>query len=389
LKLADLLAHKPLFYTTFDPQRIWRAYRQIEGALRLPPLVHIVGTNGKGSTGRFLAGGLREAGLRVGHYTSPHIFRFNERIWIDGADVEDSQLEGAHQRLLALLPRELVWELSYFEYTTLLAMVLFEDVEIAVVEAGLGGEFDATAPFPKVLTLVTTIDYDHQAFLGSSIQEIATTKLNAIQTRGIVGEQIHDEVVQIARNYPVQFLDQGAIQEGKELAQGAGLPPFFGANLALALEGARVLGTPIDPQKALEYRLRGRMERHANLLIDVGHNPLSARELVKLLPPATHLVYNSYEDKPYDQILSILAPKLAMVEILPIRGEERIVQQERLERTIEALGLPWRPFEGLQKGRFYCVYGSFRVVEEFFKGYGSEILRVPARAQTPDPRGRG
>jgi len=350
-----------------------RAYRVVEGRLSLPPLVHIVGTNGKGSTGRFLAGGLREEGLLVGHYTSPHIFSFNERIWIDGREVDERRLEAAHRELMGLLPPPMAEELTYFEYTTLLAMVLFQEVEIAVIEAGLGGEFDATAVFPTTLTLITTIDRDHQEFLGESIEEIATTKLNAIQRRGIVGIQVHREVERIARSYPVTFLEGERVEEVAPLVREEGLPPLFADNLALALEAGRELGIPIDPRKALAYRLPGRMERRGNILIDVGHNPLSARALFPTLPSNLILIYNSYRDKEYGEILSILAPKVERVEILPVE-DGRIAERKALERAIERVGLPYGEVGELDPHRNYLVYGGFRVVQEFFRRYGSSVL---------------
>ncbi|MDX1295380.1 MAG: bifunctional folylpolyglutamate synthase/dihydrofolate synthase, partial [Sulfurimonadaceae bacterium] len=123
MKLSEFLDAKPLYYDEIDYDRMPRTYEAIKEHLKLPKIIHLVGTNGKGTTGRFIANALFRNGMHVGHYTSPHILTFNERIWIDGANVDDATLETAHEALFALLGQERADALSYFEYTTLLAMV--------------------------------------------------------------------------------------------------------------------------------------------------------------------------------------------------------------------------------------------------------------------------
>ena len=372
MNLQEFLSSKPLFYKEIDLERMPRAYDLIKDRIALPRLIHVVGTNGKGSTGRFLAGGLKEAGYKVGHYTSPHILRFNERIWIDGSDASDEALEEAHQRLQKLLPKEVSEELSYFEYTTFLAAVMFEGLDFAIMEAGLGGEWDATSVFPNELTLVTTIDYDHQAFLGDTIQKIATTKLNAIQKKAIVGIQVHKEVYEIAKKYPAVFL-QEAPSTIRQIVRQEGLAPFFANNLSLAIAAANELGILIDPKKAVKYRLRGRMEKIGNVILDVGHNVLSAKAIVSSLQKKVILVYNSYQDKDFRSILKILAPKVKVVELLRI-DDERIAEENDVIEAIKEAQLPWSIFRGLKKDEDYLVYGSFKVVEEFLRRYEREIL---------------
>jgi dihydrofolate synthase/folylpolyglutamate synthase len=188
--LNTFLENKPLFYETIDYTRMPRIYSRIKTYFNLPKIVHIIGTNGKGTTGRFLATALVSLGFKVGHYTSPHILKFNERIWLNGANVSDALLEEYHTKLLQILTKQEAAALSYFEYTTLLAMLLYSDKsEYVILEAGLGGEYDATSVFDNVLTLVTPIDIDHEAFLGDTIEAIAQTKLNAIKKTAIVAKQ--------------------------------------------------------------------------------------------------------------------------------------------------------------------------------------------------------
>jgi len=126
--LKEFLDSKPLYYKEIDHERIHIAYDRLKPHIKRPKTIHIVGTNGKGSTGRMIAylawrQGVRkqEVGGRsysVGHYSSPHIMKFNERIWINGADASDEVLEVAHHKLYDILGKELSGSLSYFEYST-------------------------------------------------------------------------------------------------------------------------------------------------------------------------------------------------------------------------------------------------------------------------------
>ncbi len=212
---SSFLDAKPLYYKEIDHLRVHRAYARLKSEIRHPQTIHIVGTNGKGSTGRMIAhlaylgaesreevAGSREqragSGFSVGHFSSPHILKFNERIWLDGSDVDDETLEQAHRRLYSVLGQEMSEALSYFEYTTLLALVVFEKCDLIILEAGLGGEYDATNVCDKALSIITPIGIDHQAFLGDSIEEIARTKIRSIQKRVLLAPQPYPEVEKIA-----------------------------------------------------------------------------------------------------------------------------------------------------------------------------------------------
>ena len=175
-----------------------RVYETLKEHFKTPKVIHVIGTNGKGTTGRFLASALFSLNYHVGHYTSPHILNFNERIWINGSEIDDIKLDYAHKELLLLLHPNDANALSYFEYTTFLAMWIYKDMDFVVLEAGLGGEHDATSVFPNLLTLITPIGIDHEAFLGNTIQKIAKTKMRAVQKQAIISEQFYEEVYAVA-----------------------------------------------------------------------------------------------------------------------------------------------------------------------------------------------
>ncbi len=352
-----------------------RAYEAVRSELPQVPIIHVVGTNGKGTTGRFLAGMLKEAGYKVGHYTSPHIVRFNERIWIDGSYIEDAKLEVLHTEALRILGKS-AQELSYFEYTTFLAVLAFAECDYAVMEAGLGGEYDATAVFPQILSVITPIDYDHQDFLGRNIEAIAATKLRSVQMRAVIAPQPHREVYEVAQRLGIDYVAvPKADAHLMSLCQKEGLAPFFADNLATALTAAKELGITPVAEAAVRYRMPARMQKVGNIILDVGHNPLSARAIVSTLDKKRVLVYNTYRDKEYKTILQILRPKIKHVEILPVENE-RMVDQMELYATLQELGLEAREFTKLDPKEAYLVYGSFSVIEECVKRCGLAITNI-------------
>lgn len=137
--------------------------------------IHIAGTNGKGSTAHKIAAALTAEGYKTGLYTSPHITRFNERIRIDGQMIADDRAETILDRILdesGNLP------LSFFDLLTSLAFVYFaeEKIDFAVIETGIGGRLDATNVIHPILSVITSIGYDHTHLLGNTLQEIAREK---------------------------------------------------------------------------------------------------------------------------------------------------------------------------------------------------------------------
>lgn len=352
-----------------------RTWARIKDRVRLPKIIHLIGTNGKGTTGRFLASGLRHAGYSVGHYTSPHILRFNERLWLDGADADDVALQAAYETVMTWLDDETAAALSYFEFTTLMAAALFEPCDYVVMEAGLGGEHDATAVFEKLLTLVTPIDFDHQAFLGDTIEAIATTKLRAMAKTAILGLQPHAEVYEIAAAIAAEkgaealrcehLLGENGIITVQKVTTSQHLSTYLRENLMLAVAALAWLKVETDAS-AFSAPLFGRLAQFApNVLIDVGHNVLAARAIASALGgKKVTLVYNSYGDKDYRAILGALKSNIERVELIPVRSE-RAASQDALKNAMESQGIVYGDFTGIDTDRSYLVFGSFSVVEAF------------------------
>lgn len=377
MSLETFLAEKPLYYTQIDYTRMPRAYASIKDKLPLPKIIHLVGTNGKGTTGRFIANALVMLGQNTGHYTSPHVSEFNERIWKNGKNVSYDILEEAHQKLLSILPVEFQESLSYFEYTTFLAIVVYEKCDYIVLEAGLGGEHDATNVFDRVLSVITPIGLDHEDFLGHTIEEIALTKLRSVRNKAIISKQGFEKVLVVAKSLEddtIQFiqhkdiLNEELISLSKEISSEKEMPHYLQENLLTAMASVQELGFKIKKNLFNFPSLEGRMQRiKPNVWLDLGHNALAAEAISHCFDAKSiNLVYNSYKDKDYMSILRLLSPIIKKVEILPIENN-RVVPRQDLVDAIIKNGLEYKTFEGIEKDEQYLVFGSFSVAEAFTK----------------------
>ncbi len=373
----NFITNKPLYYKKIDHKRIHKAYAILEPHIKKPLIIHIVGTNGKGSTGRIMATLLHYSDYRVGHFSSPHILKFNERIWIKGEDISDAKLEIAHTKLHTILGDEISDGLSYFEYTTLLALVAMEELDIIVLEAGLGGEFDATNVVSKELSIITPIGVDHQGFLGKSIESIATTKLNSIEKRVILGFQPNREVYEIANRIAKQ---RGAkvyniIESNSEvlaITEKLGWSHYLYENTLLAISALDVLNLSYSIKSIKNLKLFGRFYSIApNVIIDVGHNLLATEAIAQALEQKFSnkrvvLVYNSLNDKDYGSILKRLKKHIKRVEIIAIESD-RVVDVTILQDKLKQLNIEYSEFKTINKYEDYFVFGSFFVVEAFIK----------------------
>ncbi len=373
--LTEVLEHKTMYYEKIDFSIVQKSWEILSSSLTLPFVIHIVGTNGKGSTGRFLSHYLHKKGFKTLHYSSPHILKFNERIWINGKDSSDEELEKASKKLQELLPLSLLEKLTYFEYTTLLALVLSSNLDYLVLEAGLGGEFDATNVVKNDLSLITTIGLDHQSFLGNSIEEIARTKMRSVDTKMLIGYQVSNEVYETAlkvkEELKKEFGKEIVIQTVKEFDKydlDEKFASYLKLNLHLVIEVLKELDIEIDTKIFNDVKLSGRCEKiKDNITIDVGHNPLAATVLAREFNnKKVHLIYNSYKDKDYAEVLRILKPIITQITILEL-DDNRIVDKNNLLDICHNLNIIVNSLEKIDPKEEYLVFGSFLVVEKFLR----------------------
>lgn len=376
--LEEFLKYKTLYYDKIDFTIVKSSWDKLSKKIKLPFVIHIVGTNGKGSTGRFLAHYLYKKEFKVLHYSSPHILKFNERIWINGFDVSDENLELAHQFLQNLFEIELLEKLTYFEYTTLLAFYLSKDFDYLVLEAGLGGEFDATNVVPNNISLITTIGLDHQSFLGNTVEEIAATKMRSVDNKMIIGYQVFPEVVKTAYKVKEQILEQRnrnieiiEVKDFEKYAINDKFASYLKRNLHLVITCLNELKIPINLELFDDVPLFGRCQKIAsNITIDVGHNPLAATVIAKEFEnKKITLIYNSYADKDYSEVLKILKPIIKELVIIEL-NDKRVVKKEELEKVIKQLNITNIETINIKENEEYLVFGSFLVVEKFLSLIG-------------------
>lgn len=292
--------------------------------------VHLVGTNGKGSTAAMVSHALTGAGRRVGRYTSPHLQRVNERVAIDGTPVSEDVLWAAVQAVDAAErrvpgPRPL----SFFEVLTLAAMVVFEraGVDTLVVEAGLGGRLDATRVVSPVVVALTSVALDHQNWLGDDLPSIAAEKV-AVFAPGVpvVSAVQHASVTAVVAAAAASV---GApLQVVQPLARAPrGLPgPFQRHNAAVALAVLQTLEPSMTPDALDDVHWPGRVEFRpwgpGALTLDVAHNPAACDALARALgdanPPVDRIIAACQADKDragMSQALATLGVPLTWVAV--------------------------------------------------------------------------
>lgn len=286
--------------------------------------VVIGGTKGKGSTGYFLSEILRHSGLRVGFYHSPHLEEPRERIWINGRPVSRKDFTGG----LLKIQRRLCHDsgFTYFEIMTLLASLLFKEkkVQAAVFEVGMGGRLDATHVLPAKLAILTPIHYDHEAFLGNTLSEIAHEKAAILPHRrdGVIAPQTPEALQEIRRTARRKHctLWPPLHRKGVRIRLKG---DFQKENAATAFRAAEILRAryrlPIKEgafQRGVgANHWPGRMELFKgkpSLLLDGAHNPKSiaalSRNLKRLFPNRRKiLIFGTSRDKRSERMFPLLS----------------------------------------------------------------------------------
>ena len=380
MKLEYFLENKPLFYKEINRARMPNTFKFVQGAFKIPKIIHIIGTNGKGSTGRFLAQMLARD-HSVGHYTSPHIFEFRERFWMNGAVASADALETAHERLIKILPPEVARSLSYFEYATLLCAPLFEGCDFFVCEAGVGGEFDATNVFDKRLSVFTPIGFDHTALLGDTLEKIATTKFNAMADAALMNDDMNELCAGIARQiaakkgvtlkFASENLSDDDKNEIKIYAEKFGLPEFLRSNLTLSSSAFKELGFSLNLANLGALDLNGRCEKIAsNVTIDVGHNEMAAQALVKRFEgKKLNLIFNAFADKDIKAVLKAIKPIVKKTYIIEYEAPGRELATAQVKEALRQLDMEFVDFTDVRTDEEYLAFGSFYLVEAFLKRY--------------------
>ena len=364
--------------------------------------LHIAGTNGKGSVTAMAETALRRAGYRTARYTSPHLERLEERFVIDGAEVSTTDL-----RLALIRVRSAVESLvergvltappTFFECTTAAGFELFRGagVEIAVLEVGLGGRLDATNVVRPIATAITTIDCDHQAQLGSTIEAIAVEKAGIIKSGVpiVIGclPAAAEAVIEARAESLAAPLTRACDQSPLPLGAAPRLP---GAHqhqnarvVATLLRVVNGLGFAVTDQ-AIAYGIEqvdwpGRLEHlrrgDVEVLLDAAHNPAGARSLAQYLHDlqwtAPTLIFAAMADKDIGGILAPLLPRVGSI-VCTTAPTPRAARADDLARLAGEMapGRDVRSIENPEHALTHACATSSRVVAA-----GSMFLIGPLR----------
>lgn len=364
-------------------ERIKYILDKIDNPQRKYYTIHIAGTNGKGSVASVLASILQEAGYKVGLYTSPHIFSFNERIKLNGIEIEDTELEPLVAKFLEIGSKV---NATFFEITTAIAFEYFaqKGVDIAVIETGLGGRFDATNVVSPLFSVITKIDIDHTEHLGNTLEAITLEKAGiAKQNRPlIVGKNLKDVYYILvkelhlkidillaeflAKPSQIEYIDS---IDGKLMQCNISTPrrnyfqlttPLLGSyqvdNISTALIAIEAIEIPLGIKDENIYGglknirqnigLHGRLEivrREPPIVIDVAHNPnavaTTISELNHIFPSLKwNIIFAAMKDKDIKGMMEPLIPSAKRI-ILPNLSFERAENNQKIQDMLEVSNL--------------------------------------------------
>ncbi|KIC10620.1 folylpolyglutamate synthase [Leisingera sp. ANG-M1] len=382
--LARMMAlHPKIIDLTLD--RVWRLLEALDNPQeKLPPVIHLAGTNGKGSTQAMIRAGLEGMGKSVHAYTSPHLARFHERIRLAGELILEQHLT---EILDECYEKNGGIDITYFEITTCAGLLAFarSPADYTLLEVGLGGRLDATNVITPELSVITPVSIDHEQFLGDTLAKIAAEKAGIIK-RGvpvIVGPQPEEAmevieataarlgapVIAYGQHWHVHEEHGRLVFQDESGLLDLPLPALLGAhqiqNAGAALAALRHLGAD---EAACEAAMKNaewpaRMQRlksgplveaagEAELWLDGGHNAAAgialADVLAKLPKRPTHLICGMLNTKDVTGYMRPLAPQVASLTAISIPDEINTLSAEDTEAAAKAVGIAAATAENTQ-----------------------------------------
>ena len=367
--------HPKIIDLTLD--RVWRLLAALDNPQdRLPPVIHLAGTNGKGSTQAMIRAGLEAAGKRVHAYTSPHLARFHERIRLAGTLISEPDLTAVLDECYAANGDAAI---TYFEITTCAAILAMSraPADYTLLEVGLGGRLDATNVIKKPeLTVITPVSIDHEQYLGNTLAKIAGEKAGILKHRVpcVVGPQPEEamEVIEAAADrlgapliaqgqhwhvFPERgrlvFQDETGLLD-LPLPNLPGAHQLDNAGAALAVLRHLNMGERACEAAVTSARWPARMQRletgplveaapQAELWLDGGHNAAAGQalglHLSTLTARPTHLVCGMLNTKDISGYLTPLARRADSLTAISIPGEANTLPAEETTKAAQAVGM--------------------------------------------------
>ncbi len=331
---------------------------RLVNALNLPAqrIIHVAGTNGKGSTCAMMASIAQAAGLKVGLFTSPHLISFCERIRVNGRMISEAEVTTGLNRIRTLVAD---WEPhpTFFEITTALALAHFaeQQVDLIVLETGMGGRLDATNVVLPLVSVITPISLDHQQWLGQTLREIAGEKAGIIKpgVPVVSAPQTPEAAAVLLSRGPVQFVTDR--YQATELALAG---DHQQSNAAVAVAALTAAGYAFPPEMVAQGLAHthwpARFQRVGDsLVIDGAHNPAGAAVLAHTWQEhfpnrQAHLIFGAVAAKDVRKVLEILRPHVASISFITLQSP-RAMPATELQSIWQELApaIPVRPTESL------------------------------------------
>jgi dihydrofolate synthase / folylpolyglutamate synthase len=383
-------------------------------------VITVGGTNGKGSTVAFIEAIARAAGWKVGAYTSPHILQYNERVRINGKNASDEDFIAAFEAIENARKQGNEIPLTYFEFGTLAALLIFtkQPLDLVVLEVGLGGRLDATNIIDPDIAVITTVDLDHQDYLGPDRESIGFEKAGIIRAMKpvIFGEkdppssalrrayELGAIAIRGHSDYLIDKMENAWCWREPgyeiELPMPALMAPVQIENAATAIAALRALSDEITDASIVagvrDARVPGRLQmvsRQPEIVLDVAHNPQAAHQVAQWLaaaPKKTFAVFSALADKDIETIIEVLAPQIQAWFVVGIDDAgPRGLSAEELQKRIRAFSASTMIFcrqdvaAGLEAARQQAaeadrilVFGSFHTVAAAMKALKMRLDRL-------------
>jgi dihydrofolate synthase/folylpolyglutamate synthase len=405
----------------FGLDRMHRMMTALSSPERSYDAVHVLGTNGKSSTTRMTAAILQGHGLRIGAYTSPHLRSYSERVLIDGHELDPGAFAEAIARAswaADRVNRTLAEDDHVTQFELLTAAALWqmarEDVQVAVIEAGLGGRYDATSVIDAPITVLTTVGLEHTRWLGPTITDIAEEKLAVVASSGtlVVGQDLEPAALKVAERIAGERHAE-IVRPQPELT--ASLPlrapgAFQRRNFALATAAAGAylnraglaLSERALARAGAETEMRGRLQRIADdppTILDGAHNPAAVTALIDSLPEVVGdgplvLVLGVLEDKDAAGMLAALLPLCERAWFTAPPGPRALppaaLQSHARQLGFEAVACEPRPERALEQaqrwsrehGGTVLATGSVYLVGELLAAGAPALKGAPAHGRS-------
>ena len=406
---------------------VWDRYKSnsylSQPSKKQPIIITVAGTNGKGSCVACLQALLLEHGYSVGTFTSPHFLQYNERICLSGQPVSDNEIVSVFETIETLRKET---TLTYFEFNTLAALIIFDrnELDVILLEVGLGGRLDATNIIDPDVAVLTSIDLDHQQWLGETRSEIAIEKLGIARPNKplVIGERDypqnfqqrvsdteaialwcgHDFDYQLEEptfraRLSTSLVDKSSRSSSPSASQIDGLPiqGLLPINKLLALQALVCSGIPLDREKCRsalsETRLNGRQQqvnyKGKTIILDVAHNPAAAIALGRSLENRQGkiiAVASVLDDKDWSAMVAALDPVIDIWKIAELDGISRAAKGHSLLKLLYNRGLQAslfatvneafiRALSEVSQDDIVVVFGSFHTVAKVMNIISAEV----------------